>query len=1757
MHLVHPDTPVLTEVPALPGIVLYPQRGLNHGDVLLSVHEPRFFEEPSSDEAVVLPGQAAAAAATQQRGPPPRLPTNAPSGCQVMCRSPEPTLGSDRPARGAQAGSPGNQSTKVMQRVAEIEAAIAAKPAQGEATPRGASTLGPSSMRPSPAAMRSLPTPFGRRVLALPNPGKLDDTAHHLCLPKPTPEASGDHKEALAQHSSNPIPADPEPPAPPLVIPPLALWETAWHSEPDCPVKGPAADLLRQRHEPGRWCPDAIHIYVDGSAGDGMKPGWAVVVCEAYAFPHAAWENVLGFFSGNTQAFAVHALAGLEDNMDSETVALAVASAWAAAWPPNVQLRVFCDCKALTDIALGVAEPHSQQATGRLQKACRCLWQTLQRRPIPAVLHWLASHQGCPGNELADQVAKQARSLVQRPLPESLFALLKHRQLPWLWHHKFPSQALPALPALQSSAYEAPDVVPRNCFPQAQMQQPRQTDATLTLSLCTFNVQSLAKKKDLCRVQFQQERIHVIFMQETRHRSGGTCAADDYIEFRSPAERGNGGCAIWLSKRLPHGQLQAKQVKILHQDPRRLLLRLKAARLDCFLFSGHAPHSGATESVADGWWHETKAILRKHVQPNIPLLAGLDANAQLGEITGPAIGAHAPDPETPNGERLRDFCDSHSLALPTTFASSTGKVLAKDPEAFTWVSPNGGKHRIDYIAVPQSCLEAVEWQGVWHSFETGGPDDHLPVCVKMRLRADAHPDVTCGFPRIGLRCVDDVRRAGLDLTTHLTQAAQIPWETNVHEHVAALDAAMWRAAAPATASKRPRKAYLDDTAWALVCARKQAKQRVVHTANNLHRTKLCLFFRAWKFARLSASPVSLCTHRLAQAHHAYFNALAEHRRLLPLLRKAIESSKAAYIASLAQRFENAAREQDARELYHALRHFRPAGKKVFKPFGPAVPLCDGEGATVQTHSAQQEAHRQHFEKQEAGEKLDLDEYCSAAPGLPPKGACTIADLPSLYDVEQVIRRAKDGRAPGPSGVPGCMWKAAPPAAAEALLPIYVKANLRLTEPVQYRGCRLVAMLKKACATARADNFRSIALLDPAAKFLHRLHRPTLVDEVQHKDLPLLQGCVPGGGPVALTHILQTALHTAKLRGTSAAILFLDLRSAYYRLVRQAVTGAEVSDADLCQLLHRLGVKPEHLQDVTRYATSGGMLNRASPHFKRVLACTFHATFFVMDDVPTATTTKAGSRPGDAISDILYGLAVADLTLEVRQELRAQGLPDAYMPTWADDISLPVTAPASSLLEVSSVVATTLHNACVRRAMAPNYDAGKTELLLAWHGEGARKHSTACYRTGRGHISLRTTPPEELACVTQYKHLGTTLRTTGGVRTDLRIKFAHAQTVVSPLMRPVFRRQTVPLEQRAVLLDTLAITRATYGVAIWHHLNQRDEALWSHGLSKLYRALHRPRIVDGAPHFPTASLICYQSGRPCPVSQRKLLILEHARFLGGQQLERLFDLLHEEAELSEHSWLAEAQTAFGWLQELVGPRMVKHGVTDLTTFLDHSLHRPSQVKGWLRKARHLSARRAPVDPDPDGPSTATGQTEEAIGHVGCEICHQQFPDVHSARAHMWAKHGHGTLLSQLAPSTRCPCCLTEFWRHSRLLRHLAHDRPNCGHHLLAAPPALLCSRVPPATSRRETLPTDTLPAVRAVGPLPLPQHAGVSADQLSVIQSFFEECGPEAADFAYAARQAVSEFECANTATRDAALAGLDCEAAARFCEILLNAGVSV
>ena len=143
-------------------MVLYPQRRLAHGDVLVPVLQPRLIVEPNSDEAIQLPEPAREPGADQDgpRGPPP------------------PTL--SRPAPGSSADASGRDGT-VLAQLPDLKANQRRRCAQFAALPPAGCechqvVCGERQVLQGESGA-AVPTPFGRRSLPQARAASRDECA--------------------------------------------------------------------------------------------------------------------------------------------------------------------------------------------------------------------------------------------------------------------------------------------------------------------------------------------------------------------------------------------------------------------------------------------------------------------------------------------------------------------------------------------------------------------------------------------------------------------------------------------------------------------------------------------------------------------------------------------------------------------------------------------------------------------------------------------------------------------------------------------------------------------------------------------------------------------------------------------------------------------------------------------------------------------------------------------------------------------------------------------------------------------------------------------------------------------------------------------------------------------------------------------------------------------------------------------------------------------------------------------------------------------------------------------------------------------------------------------------------------------------------------------------------------------------------------------------------------------------------------------
>ncbi|CAE7898680.1 unnamed protein product, partial [Symbiodinium microadriaticum] len=553
------------------------------------------------------------------------------------------------------------------------------------------------------------------------------------------------------------------------------------------------------------------------------------------------------------------------------------------------------------------------------------------------------------------------------------------------------------------------------------------------------------------------------------------------------------------------------------------------------------------------------------------------------------------------------------------------------------------------------------------------------------------------------------------------------------------------------------------------------------------------------------------------------------------------------------------------------------------------------------------------------------------------------------------------------------------------------------------------------------------------KILRKQMRSALLQQLP--DNPLQQGGIPQSLLQGVHQVVKMQADIAAAVGASTSALFLDVSSAYYRVLRQAFQGPVEDDRQICQILSQLGVRPESLHCVCEWLASTNLVAGASAHQQRLLQEYLSGTFFTLRGGSSLVHTRAGTRPGDAIADTLFALVQADFLAGIRDRMEQEGMlddpvvsqvpggPKLLAPVWADDsVVLLAANNADRLLDKTTCTAGIVHSEFTRRGMAPNYTRGKSEVLFIFRGRGT--HRIFC-------------------------------------------------------TRQILRDPALPLATRRMCLSSLALSCVTTTAPTWGHLNKAESAAWRRGYVALLRSLHRDNRWTGKPSLPSEQDVCLATGMPSPAAYLKGQRLMHFRRVCLTQ-PVLADLLLAEYQASNASWLSLLHADVQWLSRMA--KIPENLLSDFPHALaDWSVHHEAPFKAAIRKAlRNL--RNAEYEPDWAVQSSRGAATPE--GPHKCEQCVASFATKHALAAHRFAKHGQACVAREYLHGTACPACLMQFWTTARVTRHLMHDSPQClrvlQDHAFEGD----------AGSRKICTETADLPATRLYGPL-RPFHVQIS------------------------------------------------------------------
>ena len=269
-------------------------------------------------------------------------------------------------------------------------------------------------------------------------------------------------------------------------------------------------------------------------------------------------------------------------------------------------------------------------------------------------------------------------------------------------------------------------------------------------------------------------------------------------------------------------------------------------------------------------------------------------------------------------------------------------------------------------------------------------------------------------------------------------------------------------------------------------------------------------------------------------------------------------------------------------------------------------------------------------------------------------------FPTEWEIQRFLSRLHRDKVPGPNQIPPGVLKAGGPVLAKQLAILYMKASAHCKEPLPGKEDALCRFGKAKMHRIEQRPIGAFFVSNYTAKLYHQCIRTHLVEAWEQSISHLQCGGRAGVGADVAHHILQCHQAWTASISSASAVLFLDIRSAFYTVLRQAFTAISVPDQAFVAAMMQLGIQPDDLAKMLHVAQADNASQGISAHHQELLNDLMSNTYFTLPGNNAICQTTRGTRPGDPVADVLYSTFACDLSFRTSMP-RCQ--PARMFPGW--------------------------------------------------------------------------------------------------------------------------------------------------------------------------------------------------------------------------------------------------------------------------------------------------------------------------------------------------------------------------------------------------------------------------------------------------------------------------------------------------------------
>lgn len=899
---------------------------------------------------------------------------------------------------------------------------------------------------------------------------------------------------------------------------------------------------------------------------------------------------------------------------------------------------------------------------------------------------------------------------------------------------------------------------------------------------------------------------------------------------------------------------------------------------------------------------------------------------------------------------------------------------------------------------------------------------------------------------------------------------EVPWEMEVNDHWKLLrETVSSQCAAWFPKEKRQqRQRYMSETAWGLVCQRKDLRIEIHRAQRDQQQRLLQYIFRMWRSGDRQSSLGDVDEHLVDQ--QIALNIWKRNQLQKSFKRLKLQERKE-WAMKCAETFQGSLCQARVVDWYKMIKPKRAIkGKTIGTSQMPGIKAPDGQWVTSKRQvSVMWQAHFGAIEHARNAQGKDI--LAMSQPDGVEKTLDTLLATPTIFEMEKAMRQMDVRKAPGPDQLGAEVWKTNVPQMAKKVFPIFLKTSMRCQWVAEMAGGDLIPLHKKGDPT-QAANHRAILLEPVIGRFFSKAWRSRVVNALEQVSA-LHQFGGNKGASIEVAHLLVRSFQqSAVAMKCSCSLLFADLKAAFYTVAKPFLTADGRDREQVVELFKIMKLPPDALADFVEAIEEGILVPQNQGHLQSIIGAMLKHTWAKAPGAPDFLLPQTGSRPGDPLADALFGFLMSKALKRIDDRCRAEDLiQDACSAVaWVDDAVFQLRGSAANIVEKTRSIARILHEEMTRIGMKLNYGTGKTEVVLTFAGKKAVQHSQEFYQQQGGKLIFCNEYEGCLAVrvVEHYKHLGGYITKNQSLHPELRTRGGQMAQQLKAIKRTVLANPELPIEKRRILLHALGTSVLTLHVGVWRPLQQCEWQKW-HGLVRgLYQHL-QGRLEDGTVPHKTIEELSFEAAGPMPLA---LLYLRRLRvfvqLVKALQTSMLQMILHNAEVAKDLAWVSGVQGAIAWLKMQVDDKI---WIADLDALMDAEawwrLHgRWHEVKRLVQKAQKMHLLRNQMCMDAmhhkqrhdallkEAGWTFSGEEEHPVEQaVSCDQCGKTFQRNAALSVHQHKAHGLRVAARRVAVNGQCGACRRNYHTRPRLILLLQYGNTMCLTHLLRHGPVV--------------------------------------------------------------------------------------------------------